>query len=64
MLIQLASIPNEGGKSYAWTEAQRAARETPELFAGLDQELKAAMLASSSRSPAQALDSATAAARG
>jgi hypothetical protein len=59
MLIQLASIPNDGGKSYAWSEAKRAQEQTPELFAGIADELKAAMLALS-RGNAQALDSATA----
>ena len=59
MLIQYASLPNEAGKSYAWTEAKRAQEEAPELFAGLADELKAAMVASLSRSPAHALDSAT-----
>jgi hypothetical protein len=61
MLIQLASLPNEGGKRYAWKEAEKVAMETPHLFSGLDQELTAAMLekAALSRLNAQALDSAT-----
>jgi hypothetical protein len=63
MLIQLASLPNEGGKRYAWKEAEKVAMETPELFAGLDQDLTAAMLEkrASLLLNAQALDSATAA---
>ena len=50
MLIQYASLPHEAGKSYAWTEAQRAEKETPELFAGLADELKAAMVAKTAAS--------------
>ena len=45
MLIQYASLPHEAGKSYAWTEAKRAQEEAPELFAGLADELEAAMVA-------------------
>jgi hypothetical protein len=61
MLIQLASLPGDGGKNYAWTEAEKVAMETPELFAGLDQDLTAAMLEkrASLLLNAQALDSAT-----